>query len=220
MVTSFFAINDFVEKAEKNAAFHKSRLKGNQHEKTNFGVNSMVREMTETNLRSAFAGESQAHMRYSIYAERAKDEFPNVSRLFTAVAFAEQIHATNHYRNIETKGGATTVSAAVFGTRTTSEDLQAGIDGETFEITEMYPVYKAVAEFQDEKGAVMSFNAAYQAEQVHLDFYQRAKEAVDQGNDFEVGEIQICSVCGYTLEGDAPEFCPVCGAPREKFKPF
>ena len=188
--------------------------------KINLGMINLVREMTETNLRSAYAGESQAHMRYSIYAERAKEEFPNVSRLFTAVAFAEQIHATNHYRNIETKGGATTVSAAVFGTRTTSEDLQAGIDGETFEITEMYPVYKAVAEFQEEKGAVRSFNAAYQAEQVHLALYEKAKEAVDQGNDFEVGEIQICGVCGYTLVGDAPDFCPICGAPREKFKAF
>ena len=57
--------------------------------------------MTETNLRSAYAGESQAHMRYAIYAKRAKTEgFPNVARLFTAVASAEMVHAGNHYRNI------------------------------------------------------------------------------------------------------------------------
>jgi len=61
----------------------------------------MVREMTESNLRSAFGAESQAHMRYTIYAERArKDGFPNVARLFTAVAYAERVHATNHYMNI------------------------------------------------------------------------------------------------------------------------
>ena len=60
----------------------------------------MVREMTEMNIRGAFACESQAHMRYSIHAERAKKEgFPNVARLFTAVAYAEKVHATNHHMN-------------------------------------------------------------------------------------------------------------------------
>ena len=89
-------------------------------------------------------------MRYMIYAERARQEgFSNVARLFTAVAFAEKIHATNHYRNIANKGGAITISSAIFGSENTSENLQAGIDGETFEINEMYPAYKAVASFQD-----------------------------------------------------------------------
>lgn len=106
----------------------------------------MVREMTESNLRSAYAGESQAHMRYIIYSERASREgFPNIARLFGAIAFAEKVHATNHYRYIRSKGEALTVSAAIFGTRNTSEDLQAGIDGETFEVNEMYPAYIAIA---------------------------------------------------------------------------
>ncbi len=79
----------------------------------------LVRDMTETNLRSAYAGESQARMRYMIYAKRAKDKgYPNVSRLFTAVAFAELDHAGNHYRNIGSKVDAVTVSKAIFGTRT------------------------------------------------------------------------------------------------------
>ena len=65
----------------------------------------MVREMTETNLRSAFAGESQAHIRYKIFAERAeKSGWPNVARLFTAISLAERIHAGSHFRNIPTKG--------------------------------------------------------------------------------------------------------------------
>jgi rubrerythrin len=117
-------------------------------------VKRTVREMTEANLKSAYAGESQANMRYTIYAKKATEEgYPNIARLFTAVAFAEQVHASNHYRNIMSKGGSVTVSTAVFGSRTTSENLQAGIDGETFEINEMYPAYKKVAEFQGEKGA-------------------------------------------------------------------
>jgi rubrerythrin len=181
----------------------------------------MVREMTETNLRSAFAGESQAHIRYKIFAERAeKSGWPNVARLFNAISIAERIHAGSHFRNILTKGGAQTVSAAVFGARNTSEDLQAGIDGETFEINEMYPVYKAVAQFQGEKAAETSFTWALEAEKIHASLYRKAKQAVDQGKDVTLGPIRICSVCGYTVEGDAPDKCPMCGASRDKFQTF
>ncbi|HVP15848.1 MAG TPA: rubrerythrin family protein [candidate division Zixibacteria bacterium] len=181
----------------------------------------MVKEMTETNLRSAFAGESQAHVRYRIFAERAeKSGWPNVARLFGAISIAERIHAGNHFRNILTKGGAQTVSAAVFGARNTSEDLQAGIDGETFEINEMYPVYKAVAQFQGEKAAETSFTWALETEKVHASLYRKAKQAVDQGKDAVLGPIQICSVCGFTIEGDAPDKCPICGASRDTFKTF
>jgi len=181
----------------------------------------MVREMTETNLRSAFAGESQAHMRYTIYAERAKKEgFSNVARLFTAVAHAERVHATNHYMNIISKGSAVTVSGAVFGARSTSQNLQAGIDGETFEVNEMYPAYKTVAQFQSERGAENSFTWAYEAEKIHAGLYQKAKQAVDSGRDVDLGPIQICSVCGFTVEGDAPDRCPICNSLRETFKTF
>jgi len=181
----------------------------------------MVREMTETNLRSAFAGESQAHIRYKIFAERAeKSGWPNVARLFNAISHAERIHAGSHFRNILTKGGAQTVSAAVFGSRSTSEDLQAGIDGETFEINEMYPVYKAVAQFQGEKAAETTFTWALEAEKIHASLYKKAKEAVDRSQDVALGHIQICSTCGYTVEGDAPDKCPICGATRDKFKTF
>ncbi len=160
-------------------------------------------------------------MRYMIYSKRAKDEgFPNVSRLFTAVAFAELVHAGNHYKNIVSKGDAVTVSKAVFGTRNTSEDLQAGIDGETFEIQEMYPAYKKVTEFQGEKAAETSFTWALEAEKIHASLYEKAKQAVDRGEDAKLGRIQICTACGYTVEGEAPGRCPICGALKDKFKTF
>ena len=182
---------------------------------------NLVREMTETNLRSAYAGESQAHMRYRIFAERAeKLGWRNIARMFDAISFAEKIHAGNHFRNTLTKGGATTVSAAVFGSRNTSEDLQAGIDGETFEINEMYPAYRAVAQFQGENAAETSFTWALEAEKVHVSMYKKAKQAVDQGRDVTLGPVQICTSCGYTVEGEAPEKCPICGALRDKFKTF
>jgi rubrerythrin len=181
----------------------------------------MVREMTETNLRSAYAGESQAHMRYKILAERAERlGLPNIARLFEGVVFAERVHADNHFRHILTKGGATAVSAAVFGSTNTSEDLQAGIDGENFEINEMCPAYRAVAQFQGEKSAETSFTWALEAEKIHLSLYKKAKAAADQKKDVVLQLIQVCTVCGYTVEGDAPERCPICKASKEKFKTF
>lgn len=180
----------------------------------------MVRKMTETNLRSAYGGESQAHMRYMTFAERAKEKFPNVARLFTAIAFAEQVHANNHFMNIVSKGAATVVSEAVFGSKNTSEDLQAGVDGETFEIEEMYPTYLEIAKFQGEKGAEISFRYALEAEKIHKAMYEKAKQTVDTGKDIKLGSIQICTVCGHTVEGNAPDKCPICNAPKSKFKTF
>lgn len=164
--------------------------------------------MTEDNLKNAFAGESQAHMRYLIFAEKAKHEgFPNVARLFKAIAYAEQIHATNHYN--------------VLGMiRDTTDNLQVAINGETYEVNEMYPAYKAVAELQEEKGAQRSANWALQAEKIHAGMYQEAKQAVERKEDIKFGAVFICEVCGYTVEGSAPDRCPICGAPKERFRKF
>lgn len=181
----------------------------------------MVRAMTEANLKSAFAGESQAHMRYSIYADRAaRSGFPNVSRLFRVVAHAERVHASNHYRNIRSKGSDATVSMAGFGSTTTSEDLDIGIEGESFEIEEMYPAYVEVARAQREFGAEVTFRYAWEAEKTHVVFYEKAKRSVDSGRDVELGPMGVCEVCGYTVEGEPPETCPICKATRDKFKIF
>jgi rubrerythrin len=167
-----------------------------------------MRKMTEQNLTAAFAGESQAHIRYIIFADKAEEEgYPNVAKLFRAIAFAERVHAKNHYDVLGNIHGS-------------SENLQVAIDGETYEVDEMYPAFKAVAELQDEKGAQRSTDWALQAEKVHAGMYQRAKQAVEGKEDIEIGPIQICEACGYTVEGEAPEKCPLCGAPKEKFRGF
>ena len=63
-----------------------------------------MKQMTEKNLRDAFAGESQAHMRYLIYARKAEEEGkPNIARLFRAISFAEQVHAANHLKTLGKK---------------------------------------------------------------------------------------------------------------------
>jgi len=181
-----------------------------------------MHEMTASHLRSAFAGESQAHMRYLIYGDKAEKEgFPNVARLFRAIAYAEQVHATNHFQQLrEAKGPALTVAGAGFGLGPSADNLDVAIEGEEFEVAEMYPVYKAAADFQGEKGAVRSFDWAWQAEQIHAAMYKEAKAAVLAGQDYEVGPVYICSVCGHTVAGQPPERCPVCNAPGDRYKEF
>ena len=167
-----------------------------------------MRKMTEENLKAAFAGQSQAHMRYLIFAEVAEKEGkPNIARLFRAIAYAEQVHATNHYRELGM-------------IRDLPKNLEVAIAGETYEVEEMYPAYLSVAELQKEEGAKRAFHYALEAEKIHAKLYQRAKEAAEQGKDLELGTVYICPICGYTVEGKAPDYCPVCGAPKDKFKAF
>jgi rubrerythrin len=104
--------------------------------------------------------------------------------------------------------------------RGTTDNLQVAINGETYEVNEMYPAYKAVAELQEEKGAQRSANWALQAEKVHAGMYQKAKQAVERKEDIALGPVFICEACGYTVEGSAPDRCPICGASKEKFRKF
>jgi rubrerythrin len=167
-----------------------------------------MRKMTEANLWTAFAGESQAHMRYLIFADKAeKDGHTNVARLFRAISFAEQVHATNHLKALD-------------GIDTTAVNLQTGINGETYEVEEMYPAFRAVAELQGEKAAVRSTGWALEAEKVHAALYSDAKTAVEGGDDVQIDEIFICEVCGWTGTGEKPDRCPICGAKAERIRTF
>lgn len=181
-----------------------------------------MNEMTVSNLRSVFGGESMAHMRYLIWGQVAEQEgLPNVGRLFRAVAFAEQVHAANHFRAMaDTAGDFVVASGAGFGLAGTSSNLQAAVDGELFEVNQMYPVYMQGAKFQQEKGAVLSFHYALEAEKIHARMYADAKTEVDAGKDIAIPVVQVCEKCGYTHCGDAPEKCPICKTSREAFVAF
>jgi rubrerythrin len=179
--------------------------------------------ITASNLRNAHGGESMAHMRYTIWGDQAaRDGLPNVARLFHAIASAETIHATNHFNELKDQfGDYTCNSAAVFGLGSTSQNLQGGIMGETYEINEMYPAYLETAKYQKETGAQKSFGYALAAERTHAELFSKAKQAVDAENkDINLGPVQICQVCGWTHEGDIPDRCPICGATRDQFKTF
>lgn len=179
-------------------------------------------DMTADFLRSAYGGESMAHMRYQIWGEHAeKHGLSNIARLFYAIAYAEQVHATNHFRELGLQqGGAAVTAGAVFGLGSVVDNLQGAIAGEMHEIAQMYPVYLQTARFQQESGAERSFHYALEAEKIHAKLYKTAQDAAKQGRDVELGDIYICPVCGYTCVGTPPDKCPVCGAQADRFKAF
>ncbi|MDP4143616.1 MAG: rubrerythrin family protein [Bacillota bacterium] len=178
--------------------------------------------MTIDFLRSAYGGESMAHMRYLIWGDEAEhDGYPNIGRLFKAVAYAEWAHAKNHFNVLKDEVGDKTVAAgAVFGKTNIVENLQGAIDGELHEIKQMYPVYLQTAKFQAERDAERSFHYALEAEKIHADLFQKAQDKAKDGKDIEADKIYICPVCGFTEIGDNVENCPVCGAKKDIFKAF
>jgi rubrerythrin len=179
-----------------------------EHRKNQQKETGKMKQSTAENLKQAFAGESQAYMKYSIFADKAEREgFPEVARLFRAIAFAEQVHATNHLRQLG-------------GINDTAANLEQAMAGEDYEVTEMYPAFSAVAELQDEKGALRSMHYALEAEKIHEVLYSDAKGAVEEGQDIASASVFVCPVCGHTAIGEAPEKCPVCGLPRNRFKEF
>ena len=178
--------------------------------------------MTSDFLHSAYGGESMAHMRYLIWGDMAaKESFPNVAKLFRAIAYAEQVHATGHFREID--GGtadAMVTAGGVFGANKTAANLQGAINGELHEVEQMYPVYLNAAEFQNEAGAQRSFHRALEAEKQHAQLFQQALDAVNAGKDVELDAVYVCPVCGHTVLDEAPDKCPVCGVKKDKYMKY
>jgi rubrerythrin len=161
-------------------------------------------------------------MRYLHWGQTAQKEgFPNTAKLFEAIAYAESVHAYNHFREIGGETGDATVTAgAVFGNNKTIDNLQGAINGELHEVEQMYPVYLNTAEFQEEAGAKRSFHYALEAEKKHAELFAKAQEAVKEGKDIPLNAVYICPICGHTILEEAPDQCPVCGAKKEMYNKF
>jgi len=159
---------------------------------------------TADNLKTAFAGESQANQKYRAFARRAEqDGFPNIARLFRAAAEAERIHAEGHLRNFD-------------GIGATKDNLRAAIEGETYEYTTMYPPMLEEAQTGNHRARVM-FEYALKAEAIHAALYKKALEAAEQGVDLSTARFYLCPVCGNIEFGEPPANCPVCGAKSDRF---
>ena len=161
---------------------------------------------TEEKVQAAFAGESQANRKYLFFADRADQEgYKQVARLFRAAADAETAHARNHLRVLK-------------GVKSTKENLQAAIGGESHEFTEMYPAFIKQAEEEGADEARESFALANQVEEIHHGMFKEYFDKVEKGEAIEEKPIHICQYCGNTVEGEAPDKCPICGAPKKMFK--
>ncbi len=160
---------------------------------------------TNENLKSAFAGESQANRRYLAFAKKAEEEgFTQIAKLFKAAAEAETVHALNHLR----------ITGQI---QSTLENLETAVFGETYEFKEMYPKYIDTAKQEGNKQASWSFDVANQVEQMHAKLFKKAMETLKNKKPMEKVDYYVCGVCGNTIEGEAPDKCPICGSPKEKF---
>lgn len=160
---------------------------------------------TEKNLQEAFAGESQANRKYLAFAAQAdKEGHPQIAKLFRATAEAETVHAHTHLK-------------AMDGINSTEKNLEEAIAGETHEFESMYPPMIEDAKEEGHKRAERAFTFANQVEKVHAGLYKAAKKALEKGEDMEDKDIHVCSVCGHTVLGDAPDKCPVCKAAKMAF---
>ncbi len=158
---------------------------------------------TEQDLQDAFAGESQANRKYLAFAKKAEEEgYSQVARLFRAAAAAETIHAHNHLKVLN-------------GIKSTKENLMVAITGESYEFQKMYPRMIDDAKSEGQDYALRSFNLANEVEKVHASLYKKALENLGKN---AATDYYVCTVCGYTVEGGAPDDCPVCRAKKQAFR--
>jgi len=157
---------------------------------------------SEQHLRDAFAGESQANRKYLAFAKKAdKEGYPQVAKLFRAAGAAETVHAHAHLRALGEIGN-------------TADNLKVAVEGETHEFKHMYPEMIKDAKEEGNKTAERSFIFANEVEQVHAELYQNALDNLDS---LEEADYYVCSVCGMTVEDEAPDTCPVCSAKKSAF---
>jgi len=164
-----------------------------------------VGEKTQRNVRTAFVGEAKAYFRLLAYAEAATaEELPEIAALFRAVAEAERIHAT---RNLQLLGEVMV--------QDTEDNLQASFEREEAAAGVFYPQFIQDAEEEGDRRAALSFSHARDVEEGHASLYKRALQHLISAT---VPSYQVCQICGYVAEGQAPERCPICNATQERFR--
>lgn len=184
-----------------------------------FAGNNINSAETIKDLKSAFIGESTASAKYAAYAQRAEKEgYKNIAVLFRAASKAESIHASNHKAVLQQAGAELPEPDPKFEVKSTRENLQDAIAGENYEITTMYPDFLKTAKAENVSLAMISFNYAYQTEKKHKAMYEKALNALDDKVENTLPAMyMVCSTCGNTYEGEAPERCGISMTPRERF---
>ena len=161
---------------------------------------------TEQDLKDAFAGESQANRKYLAFSKKAEQEGnKRAAKLFRAAAAAETVHAHNHLRELG-------------GIRSTRENLLEAITGESYEFQRMYPQMIEDARSEGRDGAMKSFVYANEVEKIHAALYKKVLDSLEKDRGREADDFHVCQVCGYTVEGEAPDECPVCKSKKQAFR--
>ena len=165
---------------------------------------------TEENLKAAFAGESQARNKYSFFAKVARDEgYHYIANLFEETARNEMQHAKDEYRLLK-------------GLEDTKTNLKEAIEGEHYEVIEMYPQFAKEAEEEGNKEAAALFRMIARVEEQHRNRYKKLLEMLENGTLYKRDEPirWKCSICGYVHEGTEPPVkCPACKHPRGYYEP-
>ena len=185
-------------------------------------MNSLKGTKTEQNLLKAFAGESQARMRYDYFAKQAKKEgLEQIAAIFEETAMNEREHAKRFFKFLE--GGGVEITAmypaGVIGT--TMENLKAAAEGENEEWTELYPEFARIAEEEGFKEVMVAFKMIAAVEKAHEDRYNKLYKNLEEGKVFERDSKVVwkCRNCGYLHEGTKPpKNCPACNHPQSYFE--
>jgi len=184
--------------------------------------NQKFRKSVE-NLKAGIEGETTASAKYAAFAGKAGAEgFETIAGLFYAASFSESIHAANHLKALDALGEKMDAFKPEFEVKTTSEDIQVAIEGESYEVVTMYPQFLADAETEKAVSVVSTFTWALSAEKKHLDFFRKGLKALQNNaqNTLPAG-YTVCPVCGNTfMESDTLKFCPTCGTMENQFRKF
>lgn len=163
---------------------------------------------TLDNLQTAFNGESNANAKYLAYAKKAdEDGFTKAASLFRAAARAEEIHIANHAEVIRGMGVEPKTEIKLPEMKTTAENLEDSVKGETYERDTMYPQFIEQARADGNKEALRTFNFAKIAETEHAKLYTEARAEVDQLKGGK-NEYYVCPICGYTTTDAKLDECP------------
>ncbi len=181
------------------------------------GARDTERTQTLANLQTAYDGESNAHARYLAFAQKAQqDGYGEVASLFRAAARAEEVHAANHARVIRELGAEPKAQIKAPEVRETAKNVQAAIDGESYERDTMYPNFVKQARAAGLRDAVETFTQARTAEAEHARLYQDTLVNLEQRRGPE-RSYYVCTVCGYTTTNLDFTRCPSCFSPKEKY---
>ena len=184
------------------------------------GCNQVKPVKTIENLKGGIKGETTASAKYAAFAVKAREEGNDtIAKLFDAASKAESIHAANHRKVLEGLGEKMEDFKPEFEVKTTKENLQGAIDGETYETKTMYPQFLKDAKTEKVEKATKSFSWAFDTEMKHLTFYQKALTALETRTEKSLPfEYAVCPVCGNTYDyATIDNKCAFCGTPKEKF---